>query len=158
MNTTRTRRYAYRGSQQAAMSTAKDRGRVARQILVVEDDAGSRRALVNVLEDRGYSVLGVGSAIEALDFLADQPLPELIILDLMLPDMEGWDFRHRQKKIPAIAAIPVIGVSAVGKLVDVEYSLRKPLDYDEFVHAVEAYVEPPDHRRNKARVKASQPT
>jgi CheY-like chemotaxis protein len=112
-----------------------------KQILIVEDDRGSRRALTNVLQDRGYSVAAVGTASDALDTLRQETLPKLIVLDLMLPDMEGWDFRHQQKRDPRIAAIPVIGVSAVGKLVDVEYSFRKPLDYDQFLAAVERYVD-----------------
>ena len=110
------------------------------RILIVEDDAGSRRAMRNVLEDGGYAVNAVGTVTEALHALMHQPPPELIVLDLMLPDMEGWDFRTRQKKDPTIASIPVIGVSAVGKLLDVEYSFRKPLDYDQFLAAVEHYV------------------
>ena len=81
-----------------------------------------------------------GSVAEAMQFLRQQAIPELIVLDLMLPDMEGWDFRHEQKKDPRLADIPVIAVSAVGKLVDVEYSFRKPLDYDQFLRAVEQYV------------------
>jgi two-component system response regulator MprA len=119
-----------------------------KQILIVEDDLGSRRALTNVLEDRGYSVEAVGTVREAFEILAGREHPQLIVLDLMLPDMEGWDFRHHQKQDPAIAGIPVIGVSAVGKLVDVEYSFRKPLDYDEFLRAVERYV--PRPRRKDA--------
>lgn len=111
-----------------------------KQILIVEDDLGSRRALTNVLEDRGYTVAAVGTVREAFEILGALDHPQLIVLDLMLPDMEGWDFRHQQKRDPAIAGIPVIGVSAVGKLVDVEYSFRKPLDYDEFLKAVERYV------------------
>lgn len=112
------------------------------QILIVEDDDGSRRALTNVLEDHGYSVVGVGTAHEAIDLLRYDPVPQLIVLDLMLPDMEGWDFRHVQKKDARLAGIPVIGVSAVGKLADVEHSFRKPLDYDEFLRAVQQYVSP----------------
>ena len=112
------------------------------RILIVEDDAGSRRAMRNVLEDGGYSVTTVGTVTEAWLVLREQPQPGLIVLDLMLPDMEGWDFRSRQKRDPAIASIPVIGVSAVGKLLDVEYSFRKPLDYDQFLTAVERYVGP----------------
>lgn len=112
-------------------------------ILIVEDDAGSRRALINILEDRGYRVVGVGSVTEAINFLREQPRPDLIVLDLMLPDMEGWDFRHHQKKDPRLADIPVIGISAIGKLVDVKYSFRKPLDYDEFLRAVQEYVPRP---------------
>ena len=115
------------------------------KILVVEDDPGSRRAMRNVLEDSGYAVSAVGTVAEALNELR-QAQPELIILDLMLPDMEGWDFRARQKRDPHIAAIPVIGVSAVGKLVDVDYSFRKPLDYDQFLAAVARYAGPARRR------------
>ena len=113
-------------------------------VLIVEDDEGSRRALTNVLEDRGYTVAGVGSAEEALDLLAGEIRPKLIVLDLMLPGLEGWDFRNVQKRDPRIADIPVIGVSAIGKLVDVEYSFRKPIDYDRFLAAVEEYIGAPE--------------
>ena len=120
------------------------------QVLIVEDDAGSRRALKNILEDRGYTVAAVGTVSDAFEALSTPPLPDLIVLDLMLPDMEGWDFRHRQKRDPVIASIPVIGVSAIGKLVDVDYSFRKPLDYDQFLAAVERYLGPPAKPRRPA--------
>jgi len=121
-----------------------------KQILIVEDDPGSRRALTNVLQDRGYTVTGAGTVTEALTLL-EEALPQLIVLDMMLPDAEGWDFRHLQKRDPRLSAIPVIGVSAVGKLVDVEYSFRKPLDYDEFIRAVEQYLGRPERKvRGKA--------
>jgi len=110
------------------------------EILIVEDDVGSRRALTNVLRDRGYHVTAVGDAHEALARLREEPRPSLIVLDLMMPGMDGWDFRQEQKRDPALAAIPVVAVSAVGKLVDVDVSLRKPLDYDELLAAVERYV------------------
>ena len=122
-----------------------------KQILIVEDDNGSRRALTNVLQDRGYTVAAVGRVTDAMDLLSQEALPDLIVLDLMLPDMEGWDFRNKKKKDQRIAGIPVIGVSAVGKLVDVEYSFRKPLDYDQFLAAVERYVERPAPRKVPTR-------
>jgi len=146
-NERRGRRYLGGSSSARASATAADHTGSAKQILIVEDDPGSRRALTNMLEDRGYTVAGVGTVTDALDALAQPPLPLLIVLDMMLPDMEGWDFRHRQKKDPAIAGIPVIGVSAVGKLVDVEYSFRKPLDYDQFLAAVERYLGRPQRAR-----------
>jgi CheY-like chemotaxis protein len=113
----------------------------AKQILVVDDDEGSRQALADVLGDEGYEVIALDSAQAALDYLHSSPPPRLIVLDLMMPGMEGWDFRHEQKRDPKLAAIPVIGVSAAGKLVDVEFSFRKPLRYDEFLKAVKRYVD-----------------
>lgn len=121
-----------------------------KQILVIEDDAGSRRALTNVLQDRGYRVAAVGTVADAMEFLDREPRPQLIVLDLMLPDKEGWDFRHEQKRDPRLADIPVIAVSAVGKLLDVEYSLRKPLDIDLFLRAVEQYVGRPEKGKGLA--------
>lgn len=115
----------------------------AKEILIVEDDAGSRRALENVLRDRGYGVTATASVDAAMVRLRTSPPPDLIVLDLMMPDKDGWDFRLEQKKHPEVASIPVIAVSAVGKLVDVEVSLRKPLEYDEFLRAVERYVGKP---------------
>jgi len=110
------------------------------EILVVEDDIGSRRALTNVLRDRGYHVTAVADVDGAMDRLRRRPRPDLIVLDLMMPGQDGWDFRQEQKRNPQLADIPVIAVSAIGKLVDVDVSLRKPLDYDELLRAVEHYV------------------
>ena len=119
------------------------------RILLVEDDIGSRRAIANVLQDEGYDVKAVGTVAAALEELTAAPLPQLIVLDLMLPDMEGWDFRAQQKKDPLLAGIPVIGISAVGKLMDVEYSFRKPVDYYQFLEAVEHYVSRPERVKRR---------
>ena len=60
----------------------------------------------------------------------------------MMPDVDGWDLRHLQKQDPRLAAIPVIAVSAAGKLPDADAQFRKPLDYDKFLEAVRRYVKP----------------
>jgi CheY-like chemotaxis protein len=125
--------------------------RATTQILIVDDDAGSRDALTNVLQDEGFSVAAVDSGEAALNYLRSASPPQLIVLDLVMPGMEGWDFRHEQRRDPALAGIPVIAVSAVGKLVDVTESFRKPLDYDEFLRAVEKYVRPSRPRRGGGR-------
>lgn len=133
--------------------------RETNQILIVEDDEDSRRALLNVLEDKGYSVAALDSCEGALEYLHGSPRPDLILLDLMMPGMEGWDFHHKQKQNPDLAGIPVVSISAVGKLVDVEIALRKPLDYDELLSAVERYVTSPAGRwrRPKAKRKRAKP-
>jgi len=56
--------------------------------------------------------------------------PGVILLDLMMPGTDGWDFRAQQKRDPSLAEIPIIAVSAAGRLVDADYSLRKPIDID----------------------------
>lgn len=112
------------------------------QILVVDDDTGSRNALTRLLRDEGFTVTALDGGAAALEYLRRSPLPQLIVIDLMMPDMEGWDFRHEQKRDPKLSSIPVIAVSAVGKLVDVDFSFRKPLVFDEFLVAVKRYVQP----------------
>ena len=113
------------------------------QILIEADDPGSREALTALLRDEGYGVTDVDSATEALDYLRrSDRLPELMVLDLMMPGMDGWDFRHAQKADPKLARIPVIAISAAGKLPDADVSFRKPLNYEEFLNAGEQYVGP----------------
>ena len=72
----------------------------------------------------------------------------------MTPGMEGWEFRHEQKQDTELADIPVISLSAVGKLVDVDVVLRKPVDYDELVMAVERYVTGPVGRHRRVQAKS----
>jgi two-component system, chemotaxis family, chemotaxis protein CheY len=112
------------------------------QILVVDDDAGSRNALTTLLRDEGFTVIGVAGGREAMEYLRESPPPKLIVLDLMMPDVDGWDVRHAQKQDPKLAGIPVIAVSAAGKLPDADAQFRKPLDYDKFLAAVRHYVKP----------------
>jgi CheY-like chemotaxis protein len=115
---------------------------VSQQILIVDDDTGSRDALATLLRDEGFDVVAVDDGIAAMESLRHARLPALIVLDLMMPGMDGWDFRHKQKQDPRLAAIPVIAVSATGKLPDANEWFRKPLKFDEFLRAVKRYVEP----------------
>jgi CheY-like chemotaxis protein len=54
----------------------------------------------------------------------------VILLDLMMPGIDGWDFRMEQKRDAALADIPVIAISAAGKLLDADHSLRKPIQIE----------------------------
>jgi CheY-like chemotaxis protein len=112
------------------------------QILVVDDDAGSRNALLSLLRDEGFTAVAVPDGREALDYLRASPPPQLIVLDLMMGEVDGWDFRHAQKRDPKLAAIPVIAVSAAGKLPDADAQFRKPIDFGSFLEAVNRYVRP----------------
>ena len=117
------------------------------QILIVDDDSGSRTALANVLRDEGFDVVAVDNGDAALEQLRSSSPPRLIVLDLMMPGMDGWDLRHEQKRDPKLADIPVIAVSAAGKLPDADVQFRKPLDLDKFLAAVKKYVQPARRRR-----------
>src|SRR4051812_12376876 len=69
--------------------------------------------LTIILEVEGYEVTSAGNGREALDRLGGGPRPDLILLDLMMPVMTGWEFLDQRKQDPRLAAIPVVILSAV---------------------------------------------
>ena len=85
-------------------------------ILVVEDDPEVREALVVLLEDEGYATAYACDGHEALARLRDAAPPSLVLLDLMLPVMDGFEFRVQQLQDPRLARIPVIVFSGGGDL------------------------------------------
>lgn len=82
------------------------------RVLVVDDDFDLLDALCEVLSDAGYEVARASNGFEALQILAEQPLPDLILLDLMMPIMDGPRFRQVQLADPRLAAIPTVALSA----------------------------------------------
>jgi len=112
-------------------------------ILVVDDDPDIRDSLREVLEDEGYEVACVGSGQEALHHLkTTTPQPCVILLDLMMPVMDGWQFRREQKLHPEIAEIPLVVITATGKrpvLIDAAELVMKPLDLTQLFAAIERY-------------------
>ena len=120
---------------------AKD-GEPCSGILIVDDDPDIRDSLREVLEDEGYTVNSVGNGREALEYLHNSPRPCVILLDLMMPVMDGWQFRREQKLDPAIANIPLIVITATGKrpvLIDADELVMKPLDLGRLFEAIERY-------------------
>jgi CheY-like chemotaxis protein len=82
-------------------------------ILVVEDDLDIRESVVEILEDEGHEVIAAADGREALERLQRaSPPPDVILLDLMMPIMSGYQFREEQLKLPGLAAIPVLIVTA----------------------------------------------
>jgi CheY-like chemotaxis protein len=115
-------------------------------ILVVDDDAGIREALTDILEDEGYSVSSAPDGLAALEILRSQQMrPRLVLLDLMMPRMNGWQFRAEQRQDPDLAAIPVVVISAGGstreqtQVLDVAEYLPKPIAFDQLFGIVERY-------------------
>lgn len=105
-------------------------------ILVVDDEEGIRSAVVDLLEDEGFAVCTAGNGLEAMDLIADAATPPaLIMLDLMMPIMDGWAFCKLRQGVQALREIPVLVVSA-GSMVGereplrVEATLAKPFDPD----------------------------
>ncbi|HSN28564.1 MAG TPA: response regulator [Kofleriaceae bacterium] len=82
-------------------------------VLVVEDDPDIRATLCEALEDNGYKAVAASNGVEALDYLRGaNDRPCLILLDLMMPVMDGQTFREQQRADQALADIPVVVVSA----------------------------------------------
>ena len=78
-------------------------------VLVVDDNEDIRTTVRDVLEDQGFTVACASNGREALDMLLrGQSKPALILLDLTMPEMDGWTFRQEQQKVPRLAQIPVV--------------------------------------------------
>ena len=86
-----------------------------RTILVIDDDVDLLDIMAEILEGEGYRVEKATNGVEAFAYLDDAAvLPAAILLDLMMPSMDGWRFRSLQKARPALAGVPVIVISAGG--------------------------------------------
>ena len=81
-------------------------------VLIVDDDPGTAKLLLTWLERAGYEVATASDGHEALRYLHVNDPPRLILLDLAMPGMDGWQFRHEQLQEPALAAIPTLLVTA----------------------------------------------
>jgi CheY-like chemotaxis protein len=83
-------------------------------VLIVEDNIDTRDALAFILRHEGYRVSTAANGQEALDRLRDGARPDVILLDLLMPTMDGWEFSNQLAQDPALASIPVVVVSGVG--------------------------------------------
>ena len=104
-----------------------------KQILVVEDDLDILDTFIQVLEMAGYAATGAVNGQDALDKLVTEPRPCMILLDLMMPVMTGWELHARLAADPILASIPVVFVSAAGDLSGIVAPkpvayLRKPVE------------------------------
>jgi CheY-like chemotaxis protein len=110
-------------------------------VLIVDDDLDIREALLDVLTDHGYTADAVANGREALEYLQRGARPCLILLDLMMPVMNGSQFRAVQLQDPELREVPVLLISAGNDVeqrsqaLDTE-SLRKPLDIDRLLAVV----------------------
>ena len=113
-------------------------------VMLIEDDDDLREAVAMSLATSGFEVAAFGDAREALRELQSGLRPFLILLDLMMPHMSGWEFREAQEADPAIAAIPVVVITAhtLGNdghsLTGIEV-LRKPFSLEALLEVVRRY-------------------
>jgi len=112
-------------------------------VLLVEDDRDVREAVAAVLESDGYCVAPAEHGREALALLREGVRPCAIVLDLMMPEMDGFEFRARQTQDPALAKIPVIVLSGAGerarhlpRLGGIYAYLQKPADAERMITLV----------------------
>jgi CheY-like chemotaxis protein len=105
-----------------------------RSILLIEDDEATREVVALLLSSEGCQVTTAANGRLALEQLRNGFRPQLIILDLMMPVMDGWEFRAQQRRDPALADIPVLVLSASGNvrykaaLLGAIECLDKPID------------------------------
>jgi len=121
------------------MSSQPEAGK---SILLVEDDELIRRAMQMVLEWEGYRIDCATNGQEALDFLRAGGRPSLILLDVMMPVLDGEAFRREQLGDPELASIPVIVVSAANfaSAVDAAHHIRKPFEVRELLDAIRDHL------------------
>lgn len=117
------------------------------RILVVEDNEVNQRILVRRLERRGFEVLIAGDGKQGVD-LATRELPDLVLMDMSLPVLDGWEATRQIKTNEATARIPVIALTAHAMVGDREQALDagcddydvKPVDIDRLVLKIEAQL------------------
>jgi two-component system, chemotaxis family, chemotaxis protein CheY len=114
-------------------------------ILLVEDDQDAREVFAAVLSEAGYQVATCEHGAEALKYLrGGQALPRVILLDLMMPVMNGWQFNEELRKDPKLSSIPVVVFSAHGDLPPIQAvdHLRKPVQMDRLLATVSKFCGP----------------
>jgi CheY-like chemotaxis protein len=108
---------------------------------VVDDDPDVREVMALLLEDEGYQVSSCGDGSRAWELMRAEPHPDLVILDLMLPRMDGWELRSRQRADSALSKIPVIAISAdnspKASAISADAFLPKPVRAADLLHTVD---------------------
>lgn len=116
-----------------------------RPVLLVDDDPDLRDSLQLVLEMRGYEVIAARDGADALARLEGGPLPCVVLLDLMMPGMNGAEFRDRQLGDPRLRDLPVVLLTGAGphavepRTASGAIVLRKPFDFDRLFDLLETF-------------------
>jgi CheY-like chemotaxis protein len=124
------------------------------RILVIEDHELARRALAALLLTMGYEVVEATNGREALMTLATEAPPDVILLDLVMPIMDGWEFMKRQRRDWRLCTIPTIVISGVPSHdprcleMPIVRLLPKPYTIEQLMAAIEAECSPPPARNS----------
>jgi CheY-like chemotaxis protein len=114
------------------------------QVLVVEDDRDTREMLERFLELEGFGVRSAANGEAALATLRAEGRPCVILLDLMMPVMNGWQFREAQRRHPDFSSVPVVVVTAAGPRAEIpsiaaDGWLSKPVDLDQLLDTIRRF-------------------
>jgi CheY-like chemotaxis protein len=117
------------------------------RVLIVEDDDDIRETLLEVLSDNGFEPSSAANGAEALSFLRDtDSKPHVILLDMMMPVLDGWGFRSAQLADPSLRTIPVIVLTAHASIEETAAALgvtgflRKPVRLDPLLDAIRRHA------------------
>ena len=125
-------------------------------ILVIEDAPDNRNVAELILRDAGHTVVSVGDAASGI-IAALISHPDVILMDLSLPKLDGWEATRRLKSNPATRDIPVIAFTAHALPTDIERAqaagcssvIAKPFEIDFFLHQIHAMLEQPNHQHSR---------
>ena len=121
-----------------------------KRILVVEDDESNQFLLTRFLRREGYQVIHAGDGLSGVK-KAESESPDLILMDLNLPELDGWEATRRIKASPETSEIPVIAITAHALREDVNNALQagcdafetKPVAYERLMRKIGALLDPP---------------
>lgn len=119
-----------RGDLDAFVGSSRGAGRTRPLVLIVDDDADLRELLRTNLESEGYLVREAASAQEGLEALDEEP-PDLILLDVMMPHVDGWEMLRRVRERHGVEAIPVVMFS--GKIAEDEAAAAQEAGAQAFI-------------------------
>ncbi len=119
-------------------ASAAENGITMGTVLVIEDDHDLRVLIRQALEDTGYQVASAPHGRGAIEMLRSGPLPQVVLLDLRMPIMDGWQFVEHIRGDPALRELPVIAVSGDPSTPPpgLTYMLRKPFKAEELLELV----------------------
>ena len=115
-------------------------------VLIVEDDEDLREMMAQILTLEGFETATATNGRDALEYLRRSDAPQLILLDLMMPVMDGWEFQRERSRDPILADVPVVVLSAMDETraagAATHEFLKKPLDFDRLLQLVRGYCGP----------------
>ena len=125
-----------------------DAALTGRQVLIVDDDVRNVFALTNALEMHGMQVSYAENGREALDKLGDHPEVDLILMDIMMPELDGYQTMEAIRQMPAFERLPIIALTAKAMKGDREKSIAagasdyitKPVDVDQLVSLMRVWL------------------